>query len=137
MNKKLILSLLIAAVMSIHAKAQTLKQEEIKPLNNALETVTQLKPISFNYDKTWSEKLNLKVNQNGFDLAALEKTSPQLLINQQVSYTAGKNNTKTAVVQKIDYEALIPMLVSSIKDQQQQIEALKAELQALKSKSSK
>ena len=120
------------------AKAQTVKQHNITPLTNSLNIVTNLKPVNFSYDPTWAEKLRLKGNpQSGFNMEDLDKNYPSLVINQQLNYNSGKNNTKTAVVTKVDYEALIPLLVGSIKEQQQQIEALKAEINSLKGKTAK
>jgi len=60
-----------------------------------------------------------------------------LVVNQQKTYTAGKNSTKIATVPVVDYETLIPLLVGSIKEQQLQIEALKKEISLLRSAKSK
>ncbi len=137
MNK--ILSLIAIAIIgfTIQVNAQTLKQSKIEPITNSLATIVKLDPVNFSYDKNWLEKLQLKPDQSGFNVEEVAKINPKLVINQQLNYNEGKNINKTAVVQKVDYEALIPMLVGSIKEQQQQIEALKAEINALKSKGAK
>lgn len=137
MNKTL--SLIATAIIgfTVQVNAQTIKQSKIEPITNALATVVKLDPISFSYEKNWLDKLLLKSSQTGFNVAEAVKINPKLVVNQQLNYNEGKNNNKTAVVQKIDYEMLIPMLVGSIKEQQQQIDALKAEISALKSKSAK
>ena len=137
MNRTIFLIAMAIIGVSMHANAQTVKQSNITPLTNSLATIVKMDPVSFNYDKNWLEKLRLKPSQNGFNMDQLMKINPQLVVNQQLNYNAGKNNTKTAVVQKVDYEMLIPMLVGSIKEQQQQIEALKAELNVLKGKNTK
>lgn len=137
MNK--ILSLIAIAItgFTIQVNAQTLKQSKIEPITNSLATIVKLDPVNFSYDKNWLEKLQLKSAQSGFNVEEVAKVNPKLLINQQLNYNEGKNTNKTAVVQKVDYEMLIPMLVGSIKEQQQQIEMLKAEINALKSKGAK
>ena len=137
MNK--ILSLIAIAIIgfTIEVNAQTLKQSKIEPITNSLATIVKLDPVNFSYDKNWLEKLQLKSTQSGFNVEEVAKVNPKLVINQQLNYNEGKNTNKTAVVQKVDYEMLIPMLVGSIKEQQQQIEALKAEISALKSKGAK
>ncbi len=137
MNK--IFSLIAIAIISfsVQVNAQTVKQSKITPITNALATIVNLDPVNFSYEKDWLEKLKLKSSHTGFNIEELTKSNPQLIVNQQLNYNVGKNINKTAVVQKIDYEMLIPMLVGSIKEQQQQIEALKAEINALKSKSAK
>lgn len=137
---KLKISLIAIAMIGfgVNANAQTVSQTNIAPITDALTTVVKLQPITFNYDQNWIEKLKMKSNsQSGFDLESLAKTVPGLIVNEQLNYNSGKNNTKTAVVQKVNYEALVPLLVGSIKEQQQQIEALKAELQTLKRQKAK
>ena len=137
MNRTIMLIAMAIIGISMQADAQIVKQSNITPLTNSLATVVKMDPISFNYDRNWLEKLSLKPMQNGFNMDQLSNINPQLIVNQRLNYNSGKNNTKTAVVQKIDYEMLIPMLVGSIKEQQQQIDALRAEISALKSKSAK
>lgn len=136
---KQIFFIIAIAMMGFIAKtnAQTIKQANIIPITNSLAIVSKLSPITFTYEKGWLQQLNLKESHSGFNMEEIAKFNPKLIINQQLNYNAGKNNTKTAIVQKLDYEALIPLLVGSIKEQQQQIETLKAELNLLKNKSAK
>lgn len=122
---------------AVNSNAQTVKQTNVTPITNSLTTIVKLDPINFTYDKDWLQKLNLKPAQSGFNVEQLAQVNPALVVNQSLNYNEGKNNNKTAVVQKVDYEVLIPMLVGSIKEQQLQIDALKAELNALKSKAAK
>ncbi|TKC01708.1 tail fiber domain-containing protein [Pedobacter cryotolerans] len=133
------ISVIAIAMMGFVAKtnAQTVKQTNVTPITNALSTVVKLEPVNFTYEKDWLQKLNLKPSQSGFNVDQLSQVNPKLVVNQSLNYNEGKNNNKTAVVQKVDYEVLIPMLVGSIKEQQQQIDALKAELSALKGKAAK
>jgi hypothetical protein len=133
------ISIIAIAMLGFAAKsnAQTLKQTNVTPITNSLATVVKLEPINFTYDKNWLQKLNLKPSQSGFNVEQLAQVNPSLVVKQSLNYNEGKNNTKTAVVQKVDYDVLIPMLVGSIKEQQLQIDALKAELQSLKSKAAK
>lgn len=133
------ISVIAIAMMGFVAKtnAQTVKQTNVTPITNALSTVVKLEPVNFTYEKDWLQKLNLKPSQSGFNVEQLSQVNPKLVVNQSLNYNEGKNNNKTAVVQKVDYEVLIPMLVGSIKEQQQQIDALKAELNALKGKAAK
>ncbi len=136
---KQMLAIIAIAMVGFVAKsnAQTVKQINIIPITNSLFTLSKIDPVYFTYDKDWLQKLDLRPSQGGFNIEQLIKVNPLLVINQQLNYTEGKNNNKTVVVQNVDYEMLIPMLVGSIKEQQQQIDALKAELRSLKSKSAK
>jgi hypothetical protein len=128
--------LLIATALKINA--QEVVQNNVKPIENALIQVTRLQPVSFNYDKAWAEKLKLSVKpQYGFVGADAKAAVPSIVSVQAKDYTSGKNAFKTATITKVDYESLIPLLVASIKEQQEQIEALQRELSALKSQSAK
>ena len=127
---------LIAASLKI--SAQEVVQNNIKPIENALSQVTKLQPVSFNYDKAWAEKLRLSANpQIGFVGAEAKKAVPDLVSVQAKDYSSGKNAFKTATITKVDYESLVPLLVGSIKEQQQQIEELKREIKALRAQRSK
>lgn len=137
MNRTLSFIAIAIIGFAVQANAQTLKQAKIEPITNSLATVVKLDPVNFSYDQNWLDKLQLKSTQSGFNIEEAAKVNPKLVVNQQLNYNQGKNTNKTAVVQKVDYELLIPMLVGSIKEQQQQIEALKAEINALKNKSAK
>lgn len=128
--------LLIAASLKI--SAQEVVQNNVKPVENALSQVTKLQPVSFNYDKTWAEKLKLSARpQYGFVGADAKSALPEIVSVQAKDYPAGKNAFKSATITKVDYENLVPLLVASIKEQQLQIEALKNELNALKSQKAK
>jgi hypothetical protein len=128
--------LLIATALKINA--QEVVQNNVKPIENAIIQVTKLQPVSFNYDKAWAERLKLSVKpQYGFVGADAKAAVPNIVSVQAKDYTSGKNAFKTATITKVDYESLIPLLVASIKEQQEQIEALQRELSALKSQSAK
>lgn len=128
--------LLIAASLKI--SAQEVVQNNVKPVENALIQVTKLQPVSFNYDKTWAEKLKLSTKpQYGFVGAEAKTAFPEIISVQAKSYASGKNAFKNATITKVDYESLVPLLVASIKEQQEQIEQLRAEVNSLKSRNTK
>ncbi|MFC4213238.1 tail fiber domain-containing protein [Pedobacter lithocola] len=123
---------------SLKISAQEIGQTNIQPLNNSISVISQLQPVSFNYDAKWAEKLKLSnKSQMGFVATDVQKILPSLVRKQAKDYPSGKNAFKTATVSTIDYESLIPLLVGSIKEQQQQIEQLRAEVDSLKSKNTK
>lgn len=138
MKKSLLLGAIAIVGFALNTNAQTVKQTEITSIDNSLNTVLKLTPINFSYDKDWAGKLKLSTQkQAGFAVEEVAKVAPELVVNQQKTYTAGKNSTKTATVPVVDYETLIPLLVGSIKEQQLQIEALKKEISTLRSAKSK
>jgi hypothetical protein len=123
---------------SLKVSAQEVTQANVKPLSNSLEMVSKLQPVSFNYDKTWADKLKLPAtSQYGFVGAEAKSAVPSVVTVQAKQYPAGKNAYNSATITKVDYESLIPLLVGSIKEQQEQIEELKRELRSLKSQASK
>lgn len=138
MKKLFLLSAIAMVGFAFNTNAQTVKQTEITSIDNSLNTVLKLTPINFSYDKNWAGKLKLSTQkQSGFAVEEVAKVAPELVVNQQKTYSAGKNSTKTATVPMVDYETLIPLLVGSIKEQQLQIEALKKEISQLRSVKSK
>ncbi|WP_443936824.1 tail fiber domain-containing protein [Pedobacter sp. MW01-1-1] len=129
------MGILFAAAQTM---AQTVEPKNVKPLTNSISVVTKLEPISYNYEGNLAAKAKLPTaEQYGFNSAELKKVLPNLVSQKAISYPAGKNSYNTATVDKVDNESLIPLLVASIQEQQQQIESLKRELDSLKSKNSR
>ncbi|KIA95414.1 hypothetical protein OC25_06130 [Pedobacter kyungheensis] len=127
---------LIAASLKI--SAQEVVQNNVKPIENALSQVTKLQPVSFNYDKAWAEKLKLSAKpQFGFVGAEAKAAVPEITVAVAKDYATGKNASRSATITRVDYESLVPLLVGSIKEQQQQIEELKREIKALRAQRSK
>jgi len=123
---------------SLKVSAQEVAQTNIQPLNNSISLVSQLQPVSFNYDAKWADKLKLSdKTRMGFVAADVQKVLPALVTKTAKDYPVGKNASRTATVSIVDYESLIPLLVGSIKEQQQQIEQLRRELDSLKSRNTK
>jgi len=123
---------------SLQISAQEVAQNNVKPVTNSLETVAKLQPVSFNYDKAWAERLKISPKQQyGFVGTDAKSAVPEIVTIKAKDYTVGKNAYRSATLTKVDYESLIPLLVGSIKEQQQQIDALRQEIQSLKSRSAK
>jgi len=128
--------LLVAATLTI--RAQEVVQQNVKPVDNALEVVSKLQPVIFNYDKTWAQKLKISDQpQYGFVGTEAKSAAPEVTTVTAKTYPAGKNAQNSATITKVDYEKLIPLLVGSIKEQQAQIDALKREIQTLKAHAAK
>lgn len=124
--------------VSFQIKAQEVAQKNVQPVNNSLEMVSKLQPVSFTYDKAWAEKLKLpSTSQYGFVGAEAQAAVPSVVTVQAKQYPAGKNAFNSATVTKVDYESLIPLLVGSIKEQQAQIDELKREIRSLKTQAAK
>ncbi len=128
-----------ALFLGFGANAQTKKDNnltDVAPIKNSLSYISQLEPLTFKHSAESIKMFNLPGGQQyGFNAEAMRQVIPGAVKSQKKFIPAGKNNFKTANMNQVDMEALIPMLVGSIKEQQAQIEALKAEIQSLKSMS--
>ncbi|MBZ4188359.1 tail fiber domain-containing protein [Niabella beijingensis] len=140
MNRRVVVNILhvvlFSGVFSV-AGAQTLSDKDIKknvvPIDNPIGKIVQLEPRQFEYKAGDYKYLKLSEGaQYGFMAENMKTVFPELVKERKVSYMFGKNAYRDARVSTIDEAGLIPVLVASIKQQQQEIEQLKAELLQLK-----
>jgi len=140
MNRKIVVRTLGAFVfLSIAsvAGAQTLTDKDLKTgiaeIENPLQKIVQLEPKQFEYRAKDYKYLKLDEGARyGFMDDNMKRVFPSLVKERKVSYMFGKNAYRDAKIQTIDESGLIPVLVASIKQQQEEIEQLKAELLKLK-----
>ena len=130
------LVLLITVFITGTAKAQQLSDDVLKknqqPISNSLSYITQLEPLTFEFDQSRSKQLGLPAGkQFGFNADAFKKVLPGMVSNSNKWYTAGKGNQRAFTVNQVELEKLVPLLVSAIKEQQAQIDQLRSELQQL------
>lgn len=138
-TKHILIATGLLAGFSTASFAQQLNENDLKvnivQIENSLNVLKQLQPITYSYNTVKFKDLNLpKGEQYGFSTQNIEEVSPDLIQNAAHVYTAHKNTTKTANYKEVDAAKLIPMLVTAIQEQQQQIEELKVALEELKSK---
>lgn len=88
-------------------------KKNIEPLPNALEKIKQLKGVSFDWKESGKHSIGLIAQD-------VEKVYPDLVS------TDSKTGMKT-----VEYQNLVAPLIEAIKEQQKEIEALKAEIKAL------
>ncbi|WP_256013007.1 tail fiber domain-containing protein [Desertivirga xinjiangensis] len=141
-NSKLTAALSFVAVFLLanNVNAQKLDDkalmETTSPITNSVEQLSKLTPISFNYNSD-SKKLKLPTcTQYGFQPSEVQQVIPGIVKSQNKMVPAGKNAFKTVTIDTVDMTSLIPFLVSSIKEQQAEIEKLKEEVRTLKSSAS-
>jgi hypothetical protein len=90
-------------------------KENFEPLNNALELVSQLNGLYY----TWKKDAGTdKPRKLGFIAQEVEKVIPELV------------KTDSEGMKSVDYVSVVPVLVEAIKNQQKQIDELKALLHA-------
>ncbi|RZK81908.1 MAG: tail fiber domain-containing protein [Pedobacter sp.] len=128
---------LLIAICGFSASAQKIEEQNLKvnvsELSSPLQQLKDLKPVTFKYDNAKFKHLNLSANtQYGFLASNVQPQFPGLVYEASKVYSAGKNSSKVAKYDEVNNEALIPILVAAIKEQQAQIELLKAELNQMK-----
>ena len=121
-------------------------KKNIKPLNNALETIEKLSPKT--YDMKWEDYKTMglaRTPQMGFIAQELETVLPDLVSNQTVPLNdhiyskkelqsnpelANKQGTEMDV-KMVNYVQMVPLLTQAIKEQQEIIKSLEARIEKL------
>ena len=93
-------------------------KENIVPLQNSLDKVRNISGYTYN----WKDSTRDKSQQVGFIAQELEKEFPQLV------------KTDEKGMKSVAYANMTPILVQAIKEQQQQIDELRREVEELKKK---
>lgn len=108
------------------------RKTNIEPIQNALQTVTQLQGKKFNIINREGDldPMRGEKKQYGFIAQECKDVIPEAVTFYPEADTPNEHGWASAY--SIDYQSLVPMLVEAIKEQQQQIETLKAEVAALK-----
>lgn len=140
-NIKKICLLFAVLIISGRVFSQTVTDSEIKKnvaaISSPLQKLVQLNPKTFEYDIQKFKHLNLEHGvRYGFIAEELQQVFPGLVKQKNISYMSGKNSYRDTKIKTIDEASLIPVLVASIQQQQQQIEKLKEEVEALKNSKS-
>ena len=98
--------------------SDTRLKKDVVNINNGLEKVMQLRPVTFNWKQEDYPDMNLDDrNHVGFIAQEVEEVVPQV-----VSTAGDEMQTKS-----IAYSDLVPVLTKAIQEQQAEIEALKAQ----------
>jgi hypothetical protein len=96
-------------------------KKNILPVSNALSSILSLHGIYYNWDKEkFKDKEFTDKRQLGFSAQEIEKLFPEIVLTDAEGYKS------------VDYSRLTPVLVEAVKEQQQQIDYLKKELDELK-----
>jgi hypothetical protein len=121
-----------------HVSDEKLKKD-IQPIQNILEKIKQLQPVSYNYDLEKYPEMGLnKKKEFGITAQNLESVFPDMVSNDVFpgkSSTVTSDSTITQVktppvtYKGVDYIQLIPVLLCAIQEQQKEIEELRALVQ--------
>jgi len=103
------------------------EKKDIETLKDALSTINELRGVSFTWKK--NEKKDI-----GFIAQEVKEILPELVT---VSEITTKNSNTTEETYLVNYSGVIPILVEAIKQQQEQINKLSAEVAQLQQGSEK
>lgn len=120
-------------------------KKNVKPMQNALGLIMQLKGVNYEYDIEKYPYLGLASGkQYGFIAQEISKVIPEIVELHNLDINGCKpqenkngNDTKLEQFNMVDYVSVIPILVEAMKEQQKQIEILKTEVEILKSEINK
>jgi hypothetical protein len=93
-------------------------KKDIQPIENALDKILSLNGVTFNWDKSKTDMNLDDVNHIGLIAQEVEKVLPQAV-------TTGSDDNE---IKSVSYTDIVPVLIEAIKQQQAQIEELKAKL---------
>lgn len=106
-------------------------KKDIRSLVGALDRIKGLRPSTYLFDDSRIKMLGLPTTrQIGLIAEDVKAVAPELVLEVPVADTLGVRGSEAPkqTVQTVNYIGLIPVLVGAIKEQQTQIEALKAAL---------
>jgi hypothetical protein len=119
-------------------------KRDINPINEALNIIDQIVPVSYYYDTETYPNVGFDENRMtyGFIAQDLEKVLPEL-VKEKTLHTNGTNvrtenmtaERKTEQIKAVNYSLLIPILTQALKDQQSVIDQLQNRVSELEKKS--
>lgn len=96
-------------------------KKDIEPLENALEKINAMEGVSYQFKKSKINEYNLPSEQQyGLIAQDVQKIAPNIVQEDEQGYLG------------IDYIKIIPLLIESVKEQQESIVALQEENEALR-----
>jgi hypothetical protein len=139
-KKGIILPAIAALFLTINtseSKAQQVSDKDIKknatPVSNSLAAVSRLEPVTYEFNRDEFKQLNLPGGTHyGFIADNVKQVLPSAVSTDAKWYTAGKNAQRAVTVSSVDLEKIVPLLVGAVKEQQAEIEKLRADIQSLK-----
>jgi hypothetical protein len=110
----------ICATGTISACSDIRYKTAFAPVQNALQSVQQIHPVYYHWKKEYKDKGFANERQLGFSAQEIEQLYPEMVQTDNEGYKA------------VDYSRMTVVLLQAVKEQQQMITALQAELADLK-----
>lgn len=115
-------------------------KRDIKPINNALDLINRIDPVSYYYDTDKYPGIGFDENRlsYGFIAQDIEKIIPEMVKDKNLVLNANTEKTiesmdtrETGTFKVVNYSLMIPILTQAIKEQQAIIEELRARIELL------
>ena len=106
-------------------------KENIRPIENAIDKIKQINGVHYRW-KDEVEELGFSPTQKeevGVIAQEVEKVIPEAVKPAPFDHHKGESKSGENYL-TVQYEKLVPLLIEAIKDQQKQIDELKAKLNA-------
>jgi hypothetical protein len=103
------------------------------PLENSLGLLQQLKPVIFEYQPEVARKMRIESGPHmGFLPWETKTVFPALVSKTDKLVPSGKNSNQVLTIETVDNNQLIPVLVQTLQQQEEKINALEKQLNNLK-----
>ncbi|MGZ4059318.1 MAG: tail fiber domain-containing protein, partial [Bacteroidia bacterium] len=112
----------------------------IQPITNALEKLEQIGGYEYDMNKAdYPKFVSVDAHKFGVMAQEVEKVFPALVKEKYLAPAdngarGSKADQQGAVFKAVNYDGLIPVLIEAVKEQQKEIEVLKAQVQSLENK---
>jgi len=107
-------------------------KKEIAHIDYGIETIKKMRPVHYK----WKDESLGQRKQLGFIAQDLQSVLPEVVSKSNISKKdlrdRGQTKSEMEETYGVYYNEIIPVLVKAIQDQQEQIEALQAEVDQLK-----
>lgn len=101
-------------------------KRNVETVRNAISAVASLRGVTFDWDRNGWKQLNFpEGRQIGFIAQEVEKALPEVVSTDQNGFKS------------VAYQNIVPVLVEAVKEQQREIEALRAEAAAARAKAAR
>jgi hypothetical protein len=125
-------SIFASGDVTAYASDKRLKKN-IKTIDNALEKVLKLNGVTYNWDLDLCHKWDFhpyEGTEAGVLAQEVQEVLPEVVKHAPFDYSADENGNKISKSGEnyltVDYEKMVPLLIEAIKEQQKQIDELKA-----------
>ena len=110
-------------------------KRNIRTETSVLEKIMQLRPVSYEYRFDELKYISLPANrQHGFVAQELQKVFPEAVKEIKHPVFEGNKLVRTEDITAVNYQALVPVLIKAVQEQQAMIDELKKQVSELSNK---